>query len=174
MYFHKVLNILNISIIIYYFTILMQCSDLSLMSSSSDIVFSLVHYIGETFHGTLYLICGVFPFQYFSLIFLYYFHFFAEFLFNILIQLSYFFVVLVLLMLSQDSFISLFSSLNILIIIFLWSLGFYLIHFHWNCYYGIKNFWRTCGPLDFNYFYIIVLRFLQFVLVIFICCVLSI
>lgn len=90
MNFHKVLNNLNISFIIYCFTPLMHCPDLSLMSSSSDIVFSLVHYIGETFHGTLYLACDLFPFQYFSLIFLYYFYFFAEFLFNILFWLSYF------------------------------------------------------------------------------------
>lgn len=161
MYFHRVLDILNISFVIYYFTPLMQCYDLSLMSSSSDIVFSLVYYIGETFHGTLYLSCGVFFSQYFSLIFLYYFYFFAEFHFNILFWLSYFIGFLVLFMFSRDSFMSLCSSLNILINILLRSLGFYLIHSYWSCYYGIRNFWRSCGPMDFNVYYITMLRFIH-------------
>lgn len=155
------LNILNISFVICYFIPRMQCYDLSLMSSSSDIVFSLVHYIGETFHETLYLTCGVFPFQYFSLIFLYYFYFFAEFHFNILFWLSYFIGFLVFFMFSRDSFMSLFSSLNILIIILLQSLGFYRLHSHWSCYYGIRNFWRSCGPLDFNIYYITMLSFIH-------------
>lgn len=99
--------------------------------------------------------------QYFSLIFLYYFYFFAEFHFNILFWLSYFIGFLVLFMFSRDSFMSLCSSLNILINILLRSLGFYLIHSYWSCYYGIRNFWRSCGPMDFNVYCITMLRFIH-------------